>query len=145
MRSSVSATMSQAYGTRDVTRATKLLENLARSLESEHPGAAASLREGLSETLTVLRLGLPESLARTFSTTNAIENLNGTACRICRNVTRWRDGSMIMRWTCAAVQEAEANFRRVVGFKAGMPLLLNALRKNDARIEQKIDEQTGTG
>jgi transposase-like protein len=145
MRSSVSATMSQAYGTRDVTRATKLLENLARSLDTDHPGAAASLREGLAETLTVLRLGLPESFARTFSTTNAIENLNGTARRICRNVTRWRDGTMIVRWTCAAMQEAETNFRRVLGFKAGMPFLLNALQKNDARIEQKIDEKTGTG
>jgi putative transposase len=145
MRSSVSATMSQAYGTRDVVRATKLLENLARSLDADHPGAAASLREGLAETLTVRRLGLPESFARTFATTNAIENLNGTARRIGRNVTHWRDGTMIMRWTCAAMQEAEANFRRVVGAKIGMPGLVNALRKNDARIEQKIDDKTGTG
>jgi transposase-like protein len=145
MRSSVSATMSQAYGTRDVVRATKLLENLARSLDADHPGAAASLREGLAETLTVRRLGLPESFARTFATTNAIENLNGTARRIGRNVTHWRDGTMIMRWTCAAMQEAEANFRRVVGAKIGMPVLVNALRKNDARIEQKIDDKTGTG
>jgi transposase-like protein len=145
MRSSVSATMSQAYATRDVVRATKLLENLARTLDADHPGAAASLREGLAETLTVLRLGLPESFARTFATTNAIENLNSSARRICRNVTRWRDGTMILRWTCQAMQEAEANFRRVVGWENGMPFLLNALRKNDARIEQKIDEKTATG
>ena len=52
---------------------------------------------------------------------------------------------MIMRWTCAAMQEAEAKFRRVLGAKTGMPFLVNALRKNDARIEQKIDEKTGTG
>lgn len=144
MRSSVSATMSQAYKTRDAVRATKLLENLARSLDAEHPGAAASLREGLAETLTVMRLGLPESLARIFSTTNAIENLNGTARRICRNVTRWQDGTMILRWTCAAVREAEANFRRVNGAKSGMPILVNALRKNDSRIDDKIDAKTGT-
>ena len=144
MRSSVSATMSQAYKTRDAARATKLLENLARSLDADHPGAAASLREGLAETLTVMRLDLPESLARIFSTTNAIENLNGTARRICRNVTHWQDGTMILRWTCAAVREAETNFRRVSSAKLGMPILFNALRKNDLRIDDKIDAKTGT-
>ncbi len=145
MRASVSATITQAYATRDVVRATRLLENLARSLDADHPGAASSLREGLAETLTVIRLGLPESFARTFATTNAIENLNGTARRICRNVDRWRDGTMILRWTCAAMQEAEAKFRRVNGAKSGMPILLNALRKNDSRMEQKIDGKAANG
>jgi transposase-like protein len=140
MRSSVSATMSQAYQTRDVVRATKLLENLARSLDAEHPSAAASVREGLAETLTVTRLGLPLQLCRVLSTTNAIENLNSTARDVCRRVKHWRSGEMILRWTCAAMREAQNNFRRVQGFKAGLPLLLNALQKNDERIDGRLDE-----
>jgi transposase-like protein len=140
MRSSVSATMSQAHQTRDAVRATKLLENLARSLDAEHPSAAASVREGLGETLTVVRLGLPLQLGRVLSTTNAIENLNSTARDVCRRVKHWRSGEMILRWTCAAMREAESKFRRVQGFKGGLPLLLNALHRNDERIDGKPDE-----
>jgi hypothetical protein len=62
------------------------LENLAHRLDDERPGAAASVREGLVETLTVIKLGLPQAFARTFATTNSIENLNGTARSITRNV-----------------------------------------------------------
>ena len=54
--------------------------------------AAASLREGLEETLTVLTLGLPTRLQRFFATTNCIENLIGTVRHVTRNVKRWRDG-----------------------------------------------------
>jgi putative transposase len=145
MRSSVSATMVQAYQTRDAVRATKLLENLARSLDAEHPSAAASVREGLAETLTVVRLGLPQQLCRVLTTTNAIENLNSTARDVCRRVKHWRSGEMILRWTCAAMREAENKFRRVQGFKGGMPLLLNALHKNDDRIDGKLDEAGDAG
>lgn len=145
LRSSVSATMSQAYEARDVVRATKLLENLARSLEAEHPSAAASVREGLAETLTVVRLQLPLQLCRVLSTTNPIENLNSTARDVCRRVKRWRSGAMILRWTCAAMREAENKFRRVQGAKGGMPLLLNALQRNDERIDGKLDEADQAG
>ncbi len=140
LRSSVSATMSQAYQTRDVVRATKLLENLARSLDAEHPSAAASVREGLAETLTVTRLALSAQLCRVLATTNAIENLNSTARNVCGRVKHWRGGEMILRWTCAAMREAEAGFRRVQGAKGGMPFLVNALRRNDERIDEKLDE-----
>jgi putative transposase len=75
LRASVRSAMSQAYATRDVGRARRLLDNLARRFEHQHPGAAASLREGLDETLTVMRLGLPENLERVLSSTNLIENL----------------------------------------------------------------------
>lgn len=69
MRSAVRNAMSEAYATRDPKRARRLLENLARRLESVRPGAAASLREGLDETLTVMRLGLQENLVRVRSST----------------------------------------------------------------------------
>src|SRR5215472_12755207 len=67
LRSTVRSAMNQAYATRDAKRARRLLDNLARRLEDQHPGAAASLREGLDETLTVMRLGLPENLEQVLS------------------------------------------------------------------------------
>jgi putative transposase len=145
MRSSVSATMSQAYQTCDVVRATKLLENLARGLDGEHPSAAASVREGLAETLTVVRLGLPQPLCRVLATTNPIENLNSTAREVCRRVKHWRSGEMVLRWTCAAMREAETKFRRVHGFKGGMPSLVDALQRNDERIDGNLDEANEAG
>jgi transposase-like protein len=71
---------------------------LARELETEHPGAAASLREGLDETLTVNWLGMSGALLQTLRSTNPIENLHDSMKRTCRNVKRWRGGSMVVRW-----------------------------------------------
>ncbi len=91
------------------------LEALARSLDKAHPGAAGSLREGLAETLTISRLGVPPTLARTLRSTNAIESM----IEICRdhsaNVKRWRDGHMALRWCAAGMGEAARQFRRVNG------------------------------
>ena len=90
---------------------------LAGSLEHDHPGAAASMREGLDETLTVQRLGLTGALQRTLRTTNIIENLNGSVEHYSRNVKRWRGGQMIQRWVASALVEAEKHFRRVRGYR----------------------------
>jgi transposase-like protein len=86
-------------------------------VERQHPSAAASLREGLDETLTVLRLDLVPGLTRTMATTNPLENLNNQLRRITRNVKRWRDGTMVVRWIGAALQEAAKGFRRIRGYK----------------------------
>ena len=92
------------------------LEALARDLERSHPGAAGSLREGLVETLTVNRLEVPPTLARTLRSTNTIESM----IEICRdhssNVKRWRDGTMVLRWCTAGMIEAAKQFRRVNGY-----------------------------
>ena len=128
--------MSQAYATRDPKRARRLLENLARRLESQHPGAAASLREGLEETLTVMRLGLPENLERVLSSTNLIENLFSRVREVSRRVKRWQGGAMILRWTAAGVLEAERHFRKVTGYRA-IPKLIAALRAHDAILHRQ--------
>jgi putative transposase len=133
MRAWVLSAMSQAYATRDAKRARRLLENLARRLERDHPGAAASLREGLEETLTVMRLDLPESLERVLSSTNLIENLFSRVREIARRVKRWQGGTMILRWTAAGVLEAERNFRKIAGYRA-LPKLVAALRAHDSAI-----------
>lgn len=95
LRGSIRSAMNQAYVTRGPKRARRLLESLAGRLEHQHPGAAASLREGLEETLTVMRLGLPENLERVLSSTNLIENLFGRVREIGRRVKRWPNGAMV--------------------------------------------------
>ena len=90
--------------------------------------AAASLREGLEETLTVLKLGLPPRLRRFFATTNCIENLIGTVRHVTRNVKRWRDGAMIRRWVGLALGRAATRFRRIKGH-GELATLATALRK----------------
>ena len=131
MRPSVRQALRDAYSAADSTRAKRLLSNLARRLRDEHPGAAASLDEGLDETLTVKRLGLPSKLERQLSTTNAIENLMGAVRRLTQRVKRWRGGSMILRWTVTAVADAAERFRRVTGAREGMTALVRALKDHE--------------
>jgi putative transposase len=85
---------------------------LATELDRTHPGAAASLREGLDETLKVLRLGVPPTLARTLRSTNAIESMISVCREHANNVKRWRDGQMALRWCAAGMVEAGKQFRR---------------------------------
>ncbi len=138
LRSRIGKAMEQAYKLSKPKLAARRLEQLARSLEGEHPSAAASLREGLGETLTLQRLGVRGALWKTLRSTNPIENLNSGIARFTRNVKRWRDGSMILRWVGSAVLEAERKFRRIRGYKQ-MPLLIAALspdRETAATQEQ---------
>jgi transposase-like protein len=134
MRASINNMMNRAYATGDPKRARRMLENLASRLESPHPGAAASLREGVEETLTVMRLNLPESLERVLSSTNLIENLFSRVRDTARRVKRWHGGMMILRWTAAGVVDAERHFRKVAGYRT-IPMLVAALRAQDSRLE----------
>ena len=84
-------------------------------MDRTHPGAAASLREGMAETLTVLRLNMPPTLARTFRSTNAIESMISICRDHASNVKNWRDGQMALRWCAAGMIEASKQFRRVNG------------------------------
>ena len=119
----VATRMRAAYHNPDPLVAQAELEALARELDRSHPGAAASLREGLAETLTIGRLSVPPTLARTLRSTNTIESM----IEICRdhaaNVKRWQDGQMVLRWVAAGMGEAATQFRRVNGY-----LYLPALR-----------------
>jgi putative transposase len=134
LAATVTKKMRAAYRDPDPLNAEATLEALARSLDKAHPGAAGSLREGLAETLTVNRLGVPPTLARTLRSTNAIESM----IEICRdhssNVKRWRDGQMALRWCAAGMHEAAKQFRRVNGH-----LHLAALR---AELDRKFETVT---
>lgn len=135
MRKNVGRTISTAYKCGDAARAKRMLEALARQLERKHPSAAASLREGLDETLTVLHFSLPHGLMRTLATTNPIEFLNSRIRKTTHNVTRW-DGTMVLRWVALALGEASKTFRRLRGYVA-MPKLVAALRAHDAQLDTK--------
>jgi putative transposase len=135
MRKNIGRTISTAYKCDDAARAKRMLEALARQLERKHPSAAASLREGLDETLTVMRFGLPQGLMRTLATTNPIEFLNSRIRKTTHNVTRW-DGTMVLRWVALALDEASKTFRRLRGHQ-GMPKLVAALRAHDMQLESK--------
>jgi putative transposase len=126
LASTVATRMRRAYHHPDALVAEAELEALARELHRSHPGAASSLREGLAETLTVIRLGVPPTLARTLRSTNSIESM----IEICRdhaaNVKRWQDGQMVLRWVAAGMGEAAKQFRRVNGY-LHLPALRSAL------------------
>lgn len=133
MREPVATRMRQAYRAGSALEAEALLSALAKELDKTHPGAAGSLREGMHETLTVLRLDVPPTLARTLRSTNAIESMISISRDHARNVKRWRDGQMALRWCAAGMVEASGQFRRVNGH-----LHLPALR---ASLERHVATQ----
>jgi len=113
----VRAKLRRAWAEPDHTAALAALKALERVLERSHPDAAASLREGLEETLTLTRLGVTGALKRTLCSTNPIESMIGTVRDTQHNVKRWRSGDMRMRWTAAGLAEAQRSFRRVKGHR----------------------------
>jgi transposase-like protein len=136
MHASVNRALRDAWGSHDDKLARKQLLRLATSLQTRHPGAAASLREGLEETLTLQAMGITGALYRTLRTTNPIENLNGSVAHFSRNVRRWKDASMILRWVASALSDACGRFRKLRGF-AQIRALLKAL---DQRAPVKHSE-----
>ncbi len=135
LREPVGTKMRTAYHADSALLAEAQLQALARELDKTHPRVAASLREGLAETLTVLRLGVPPTLARTLRSTNAIESMIGVCRQRSANVKRWRDGDLAMRWCAAGMVEAGKQFRRVNGH-----LHLASLR---AALEREAAETVG--
>jgi len=110
----VRAALRRAYQAASAVAARRQLRALATWLERNgHADAGASVREGLEETLTVLKLGLPPTLRRFFATTNCIEHLIGTLRHVTRNIKRWRDGDMRRRWIALGLQRATERFRRI--------------------------------
>lgn len=119
----LSRQLNAAYHETDYDQALKGLKTTARWLERLNPDAAASLREGMEETLTVVRLGVPELLRRTLATTNPIESAFSVAENVTRRVKCWREGDMRQRWCIAGLMRAESKFRRVKGHRHMAQLL----------------------
>ena len=123
--------MTDAYHADSALEAEAALLALAKELDRTHPGAAASLREGLDQTLTVLRLGVPPTLARTLRSTNCIESMISVCREHAGNVKRWRDGQRALRWCAAGMVEAGKQFR--VNGHLHLPSLRAALEREVAK------------
>lgn len=106
-----------AWSSHDHDHALRELKELAKDLERRYPGAARSLREGLEETLTVNRFGLTGPLKRTLHSTNPCESMINVIRATSRNVKRWQNGEMCLRWTAAGMLQAERQFQRITGYK----------------------------
>lgn len=143
LRTTVERRMRAAYHVESALEAEAQLSALARELDKAHPGAAGSLREGLEETLTVLRLDVPPTLARTLRSTNAIESMISICREHAKNVKRWRDGQMALRWCAAGMLEAGKQFRRVNGHPQ-LPALREALVRHVAGETVVPDPQNVT-
>lgn len=116
-RPAVRLRLRSAWSIDEHTVCLERLHALALELERSHPGAAASLREGLEETLTLQRLGISGNLKRTLASTNPCESMIECVRRSSRNVKRWQSGDMALRWTAAGMLEAERQFRRIAGYR----------------------------
>ena len=107
------------------------LVQIQNSIQRENPSAAASLTEGMEETLTLHRLGVVGALASSFATTNVLESINAQLGRLTRNVTRWRNGDQKHRWVASALLDIEPRLRRVKGYRA-LPQLRAAILREQA-------------
>jgi len=134
LHANVTSVLRDSWAAGDAALAQRQLKRLATSLEPNHPGAAASVREGLDDTLTLQRLGIHGVLYTKLRTTNAIENFNSAIATYSRNVKRWRNGAMVVRWVSGAIVEAERKFRRVHGWR-DITTLVSALGDLEATQE----------
>lgn len=136
----VRSRLRSAWALADHERAIDRLRVLASELDRSHPSAAASLREGLTETVTLQRLGAPEQLRRTLASTNPCESMIEIVRRTQRNVKRWRDGDMRLRWSAAGMLEAERQFRKIIGYRdlAGLAL---AVEREVSRARETSSER----
>jgi putative transposase len=133
-RPQIKRRLRRAWAEADHGRALEQLRVLAAELDRSHPGAAASLREGVEETLTLTRLGITGRLKKTLESTNPCESMIECVRRTSRNVKQWQSGDMCLRWTAARMLEAERQFRRIIGY-AGLAKLVTA-------IERDLDQPT---
>jgi transposase-like protein len=116
-RDQVRARIRAAWSLTDPELAHERLELLASELDQTWPDAAGSLREGMHDTLTLMRLGLTGQLAKTLCSTNPCESMIEIVRYTQRNVKRWQDGDMRKRWTAAGMLVAEQQFRRIIGYR----------------------------
>jgi transposase-like protein len=135
LKDQVKAAMRAAYRL-DADEGIAKLKQQARWLEREYPSAATSLLEGLEETFTINRLGLPPKLRRCLATTNIVESPTAGVRLRTRRVTHWQDGAMVLRWVATAFLETEKAFRRIMGYQDLW--MLKALLDEDTTRPQQV-------
>jgi putative transposase len=143
-RRQVKRRLRRAWAETDHQRALEQLRLLAAELERSHPGASASLREGMEETVTLARLGIRGNLKKTLESTNPCESMIECVRRSARNVKRWQSGDMCLRWTAAGMLEAERQFRRIIGYADLAKLITATERELDQPTVQTPTEEAAT-
>ena len=132
-RPAILAQIRGAWALKDADLAQQRLV-LAAELDRTWPDAAGSLREGLDDTLTLMRLGITGQLAKTLCSTNPCESMIEIVRYTQRNVKRWRDGDMRKRWTAAGMLVAEQQFRRIIGYR-DLAKLIIAIERHTDRVK----------
>jgi putative transposase len=140
-RDQVRARMRAAWSLNDPELARQRLELLASELDRTWPDAAGSLREGMHDTLTLMRLGITGNLAQTLCSTNPCESMIEIVRHTQRNVKCWQDGDMRKRWTAAGMLVAEQQFRRIIGYRDLAKLVIAIERHALVTAPKKIDRQ----
>jgi transposase-like protein len=129
--------LQHAYDRPTHTEAKEALTKLLRELEDRNQSAAASLEEGLEETLTLHRLGVYALLGASFKTTNCLESSNAMVEERCAKVDAWKTSHQRQRWLATALLDIEPRLRRVKGHRH-LPKLEAALRRALHIKEQSI-------
>jgi putative transposase len=140
-RDQVRGRMRAAWSLANPELAEQRLQLLASELDRTWPDAAASLREGMAETLTLMRLGITGQLAKTLSSTNPCESMIEIVRHTQRNVKRWQDGDMRRRWTAAGMLVAEQQFRRIIGYR-DLAKLVIAIERHAILVAQPNLDRT---
>jgi putative transposase len=140
-RPAIRTRMRAAWALSDAELAKQRLELLASELDQSWPDAAASLREGVEDTLTLMKLGIGGRLAKTISSTNPCESMIEIVRHTQRNVKRWQDGDMRKRWTAAGMLVAEQQFRRIIGYRDLAKLVIAIERHATLIAEKRSDRQ----
>ena len=130
--------LQRAYNRPEYQEAFAAIERLHSELEERNQSAAASLEEGLEETLTLHRLGVYAVLGRSLKTTNCLESVNALIEERCAKVDHWKNSSQRQRWLATALVDIEPRLRKVVGYRH-LPKLRQALKQ-----ELKIEAKTAT-
>jgi putative transposase len=140
-RPAVQARIRGAWALTNAELAEQRLELLAAELDRTWPDAAGSLREGMPETLTLMRLGITGQLAKTLCSTNPCESMIEIVRSTQRNVKRWQDGDMRKRWTAAGMLQAEQQFRRIIGYRDLANLITATERHATLAATKNLDRQ----
>ena len=120
--------LKKAWTSETAEEAIRQLRSLATGLQTQYPDAAASLREGLEETVTILKLSIPGLLQRSLRSTNTIESAFSMVSKNIRNVKNWKNGTMVQRWVCAALLDAENRANRIAGYRS-MGILISEIQR----------------
>jgi putative transposase len=140
-RPQILARIRGAWSLTNAELAEQRLELLASELERTWPDAAASLREGMPETLTLMRLGITGRLSKTLCSTNPCESMIEIVRYTQRNVKRWQEGDMRKRWTAAGMLVAEQQFRRIIGYRDLAKLVIAIERHTTLDANKNTERQ----